>query len=326
MKRGLIVGKFLPPHKGHVALIEFAATQCDETIVSISDATDDMIDPQLRLEWLKAIFKHQPAVKIELIEDNFDHPELALEERTKIWADKMRQTYPPIDIVFSSEEYGEPFARHLNAKHILFDAERKEFPVSASLVRSSPFRYWNFIPSVVKPYFVKKICFYGAESTGKSVMTKKMAEKYQTVFVPEVAREMITSNNFNREDIIAIGREQTARVFAQARKSNKVLFCDTDVITTQVYSRHYLKVVPPVLYEFERMIQYDLYFLFDIDTTWVSDNLRDQGSAEARAHMHKLFKDELDRRGIYYITVQGNWEQREKIVSQAVELILAKGN
>ena len=135
------------------------------------------------------------------------------------------------------------------------------------------------------------IVLHGAESTGKSVMTKKMAEKYQTVFVPEVAREMITSNNFNREDIIAIGREQTARVFTQTRKANKVLFCDTDVITTQIYSRHYLKVVPPVLYEFERMVQYDLYFLFDIDTTWVSDNLRDQGSAEARTHRHKLFKD-----------------------------------
>lgn len=324
MKRGLIIGKFLPPHKGHVALIEFGAKQCDEQIVSISDAKDDPIDPQLRLGWLKAIFRNNSSITFALIEDNFDHPELTLEARTKIWADKMRETYPPIDIVFSSEEYDESFARHLNAKHILFDAERKEFPVSASLIRSSPFRYWNFIPTVVQPYFVKKICFYGAESTGKSVMAQKMAQKYQTVFAPEVAREMITSNNFNREDIMAIGREQTARVFDQSKKANKVLFCDTDVITTQIYSRHYLKVVPPILYEFERMVQYDLYFLFDIDTEWVDDGLRDQGSAEARKTMHELFKTELDRRGIQYITVRGNWEQREKIVSQAIDLILGQ--
>lgn len=169
---------------------------------------------------------------------------------------------------------------------------------------------------------VKLICFYGAESTGKSVMTKKMAEKYQTVFVPEVAREMVSSNDFNREDIIAIAREQTARVFQQVRKANRILFCDTDVIATQVYSRHYLKVVPPVLYEFEKMVQYDLYFLFDIDTEWVSDGLRDQGSAEARENMHQLFKSELERRGINYITVRGNWEQREKIISTAIEIIL----
>lgn len=169
---------------------------------------------------------------------------------------------------------------------------------------------------------IKLICLYGAESTGKSVMTKGMAEKYQTTFVPEVAREMISSNNFNREDIIAIGRAQTARVFQQAKKANRILFCDTDVITTQVYSRHYLKVVPPVLYEFEKMVQYDLYFLFDIDTKWVSDELRDQGSIEARTNMHKIFKDELDRRSIHYIAVQGNWEQREKIVSTSIDVIL----
>lgn len=322
MTRGLVIGKFLPPHQGHVALIEFAARQCDELIVSVSDASTDTIDIELRLHWLKHIFKNQPHIKIQSIGDNFDKPELPDSERTKIWADRMREAYPPIDIVFSSEAYGEPFAKNLNAKHISFDADRKKSPVSASLIRKSPFQYWEFIPEIVKPYFVKKICFYGAESTGKSVMTKRMAEKYQTMFVPEVAREMLTSNEFNREDIMAIGREQTARVFQQIKKADKILFCDTDVITTQVYSRHYLKVVPPILYEFERMVQYDLYFLFEIDTEWISDGLRDQGSAEARQNMHKIFKDELDRRKINYITVRGNWDEREKIVTKAIQIVL----
>src|SRR6185503_8746598 len=94
---------------------------------------------------------------------------------------------------------------------------------------------------------IKLVCFYGPESTGKSFMAKKMAEKYKTEFVPEVARELITSNNFNREDIIIIGRAQTERIFQRARKATKILFCDTDLITTQIYSRQYLKVVPPVL-------------------------------------------------------------------------------
>lgn len=322
MNRGLIIGKFLPPHQGHVALTEFAARQCDELIVSISDAKDDVIEAEIRLNWLKHLFKSYPDIKFHLLEDNFDNVHLPLEERTRIWADVIRKVYPPVHFVFSSEAYGEPFAKHLNAKHISFDPERKAFPVSASQIRKSPYPYWDFIPEIVKPYFVKKICFYGAESTGKSVMTKKMAEKYRTKFVPEVAREMITSNTFSREDIIAIGREQTARVFQQLKKANKVLFCDTDVITTQIYSRHYLKVVPPVLYEFERMVEYDLYFLFEIDTEWVKDGLRDQGSAEARQNMHRIFKEELERRKINYITVQGNWEERERIVSRAIDLIL----
>lgn len=170
---------------------------------------------------------------------------------------------------------------------------------------------------------VKLICFYGPESTGKSFMAKKLALEYQTEFVPEVSREMITGNKFNREDIIAIGREQTARVFQQARKANKILFCDTDVITTQIYSREYLKVVPPVLYEFEKMISYDLYFFFETDVPWVSDGVRDLGAEADRKRMQAIFKEELDRRKINFITVRGNWEQREKIIKQAVDLILS---
>jgi HTH-type transcriptional regulator, transcriptional repressor of NAD biosynthesis genes len=169
---------------------------------------------------------------------------------------------------------------------------------------------------------INLICFYGPESTGKSFMANKMAEKYQTVLVPEVARELITSNAFNREDIITIGREQTKCVFQQARKANKILFCDTDVITTQIYSRHYLKVVPPVLFEFEKMVTYDLYFLFDIDVPWIADGMRDQGNGEQRQHMYELFKNELDRRSIPYINVHGSWEERERTIDTEIAKLM----
>ena len=169
---------------------------------------------------------------------------------------------------------------------------------------------------------VKKVCFYGPESTGKSFMAKKMAEKYKTEFVPEVAREFITSNDFNREDIIVIGRAQTERIFQKARKANKILFCDTDLITTQIYSRQYLKVVPPILYELEKMIEYDRYFLFDIDVPWVNDGLRDLGDEKKREVMYEIFKNELDRRNIPYVKVQGDWDEREKIILKEISKLI----
>jgi HTH-type transcriptional repressor of NAD biosynthesis genes len=169
---------------------------------------------------------------------------------------------------------------------------------------------------------IKVVCFYGPESTGKSFMAKKMADRYKTEFVPEVARELITSNDFNREDIIMIGRAQTERIFQKARKANKILFCDTDLITTQVYSRQYLKVVPPVLYELEKMVEYDRYFLFDIDVPWVKDGLRDLGDEKKREEMYEIFKSELERRNIPYVKVEGDWEEREKIIErEAAKLI-----
>jgi len=169
---------------------------------------------------------------------------------------------------------------------------------------------------------VKLICFYGPESTGKSFMAKKMAEKYKTEFVPEVAREFITANDFNREDIINIGRAQTERIFQSARKADKILFCDTDLITTQIYSRQYLKVVPPVLYELEKMVEYDQYFLFDIDVPWVNDGLRDLGDEKKRGEMYDIFKSELERRNISFIKVEGEWHEREKIIATEIAKLI----
>lgn len=153
-------------------------------------------------------------------------------------------------------------------------------------------------------------------------MAKKLAEKYKTEFVPEVAREFITTNDFNREDIIVIGRAQTERIFQKARTANKILFCDTDLITTQIYSRQYLKVVPPILYELEKMVEYDRYFLFDIDVPWVSDGLRDLGDEKIREEMYAIFKQELERRNISYTKVQGDWDEREKIIVREVSKLM----
>lgn len=320
MIRALVIGKFMPVHNGHVALIKFAASQADEVIVSMSYTANDPINPELRLGWIKEIFKNQPNIIPASIEDNFDDDTLALSERTKIWADVMRKAYPKIDVVVSSEVYGEPFAANLNAQHILFDADRKETPVAASLIRARPFTYWNFIPPVVRPYFVKKICFYGSESTGKSFMAQKMAHLYKTEFVPEVARELITSNDFTEADIIKIGYAQLDRISKKLKTANKILFCDTDTITTQIYSQHYLKTVPPVLFELEKQVHYNHYFLFDIDVPWVADHLRDLGAE--REKMFQVFKSALDERGIVYKLVQGDFQQRENIIQEAINKIL----
>ena len=320
VKRGLIIGKFMPIHKGHLALIEYSMRQCDELILSMSFTVNDPIDASLRFSWIKMIFKDQPKVKPEIVIDDFDDESLPLTERTKLWASFIKRTYPPIDFIFSSEEYGEYFAANLGVKHFSFDLQRKKFPISASIIRQKPFQYWDFIPAVVRPYFVKKICFYGPESTGKSIMAKQMAEKYNTGFVPEVAREFITNNNFTVEDIIKIGREHYQRIVDKNKTANKILFCDTDAITTQIYSYQYLNVIPPVLYDLENKITYDRYFLFDIDVPWIDDGLRDLG--HKRKEMFKIFREALEKRGISYTLVTGDWHQRKKIVITIIEKLL----
>ncbi len=306
----------MPLHNGHIALIRFALTQCDELIVSMTYKPTDTIDGQLRFNWIKDCFINEPKINAQLSVDDFDIESLPLADRTRIWAEFIKKRFPPIEVLFSSEEYGISFAKELGATHFSFDPERKEFPVSATNIRENPFRYWQFIPEVVRPYFVKKICFYGAESTGKSTMAKHFAKKFETEFVPEVARELISSNDFMVDDIIRIGKSQTDRVKEKSKTANKLLFCDTDLITTQIYSKKYLGVVPDILLQLEKEIHYDLYFLFDIDVPWVADGLRDLNNE--REEMTKLFEKKLNERKIFSISVTGSWEEREAIIERAI--------
>ncbi len=91
MKRGLVIGKFLPIHDGHIALINFAASQCDELIVSMSYTDQDPIPADLRFSWIKEIFKDRPAIKPAMIRDDFDNEKLPL-TRTN---EKMERSDPP---------------------------------------------------------------------------------------------------------------------------------------------------------------------------------------------------------------------------------------
>lgn len=168
-----------------------------------------------------------------------------------------------------------------------------------------------------------KVCFYGPESTGKSFLAEKLAMLYRTEFVPEVAREFITSNNFTLDDILHIGREQTARTKLKEKSASRILFCDTDLITTQIYCRQYLGVIPPELYDLEKEITYDEYFLFDIDVPWVADGMRDLGTQ--REAMYNVFKNELVVRNIPFVHVGGDYERREAIVREQVDRLLKKG-
>ena len=168
---------------------------------------------------------------------------------------------------------------------------------------------------------IKIICLYGPESTGKSTLAKNLAAIYETEFVPEVSKEIINTNNFTVEDIIHIGQAQTQRIKEKLSTANKILICDTDLITTQIYSQHYLGVVPPILYALEREIHFDKYFLLDIDVPWIADGLRDLGNK--RSEMMATFKSALDCREINYQLVTGTYSEREEKIVQAIDALLS---
>ena len=148
-----------------------------------------------------------------------------------------------------------------------------------------------------------------------------MADHYQTIFVPEVARDLITTNEgLTTEDFIRIGQAQTEAVLRAIPNANKVLICDTDLITTELYAQIYLPKVPDELFVLEKQVRYDLHFLLNIDVPWVDDGLRDLG--HRRAEIYQLFKEALIQRGINYVDVSGDWQNRWATVTEAIDRLL----
>jgi HTH-type transcriptional regulator, transcriptional repressor of NAD biosynthesis genes len=144
-----------------------------------------------------------------------------------------------------------------------------------------------------------------------------LAQQYDTAFVHEVSRDVISTNDFSLEDIVTIGHAQTQAVQEAEKRANKILFCDTDVITTQIYSDYYLHEIPPVLFDLEKEIRYDVYFLLDIDVPWIADGLRDLG--HKRQEMYEIFKNALEVRGIEYIKISGDFETRVAKIREVVK-------
>lgn len=168
---------------------------------------------------------------------------------------------------------------------------------------------------------LKRICLYGPESVGKTTLARQLADHYQTAFVPEVARDLITSNDLTPDDYVRIGEAQTAAVREAVTRANRVLICDTDLITTQLYAQIYLNQVPPILYKLEKEIVYDRHFLLNIDVPWVADGLRDLG--HRRAEIYRMFEDALTERGIDYVDVSGDWEARFQTVVREIDRLLS---
>ena len=317
MKRGLVLGKFLPPHKGHLHLIEEAAKQCDLLTVIVGTLGAEPIDGNLRFQWMRALCPDQRV--LHLTDENPQYPE-EHPEFWHIWRSSIQRLHPELlDIVFSSEDYGDRLAAELGARHICVDRERFAFPISGSELRKRPLSNYGFLPKPVRPYFHKKIVITGAESTGKTVTSRHLANRFNTVWAHEYAREYLERmGRFVIEsDIPDIARGQVALEDKMRLSANRIYFCDTDLMATCVYSKYYFGQTPTALRKAMDERPGDLYLFMDIDIPWVADPQRD--SSDMRHHLKEQFMSEVHRYNVPFRIIGGSFSKRLEAAVQAVE-------
>jgi len=308
----------MPPHKGHLALIDFAEKRCGELIVAVCSRPEEPIPGNLRFRWMTESLSAHKNIRVIQIRADLPQGKGSSRPTSKIWGKYLKKRLGKIDLIFSSEKYGDYLAEYMKTEHIPFDPKRKIVPISATKIRTNPLLYWDYILEIVRPYFVKKICIYGPESTGKTTLAKQLAEHYKTEWIPEYARVWIEKNGFkfNYLDIERFGRGQIRIEKKACEKANQFLFCDTDSITTSIYSRQYFKKVPPLVKKLAKSNRFDLYLFTEIDLPWKKDKLRDLG--HKRREMKNIFKQALVERNIPFEVVKGRGSERLKA---AIEVI-----
>ena len=178
------------------------------------------------------------------------------------------------------------------------------------------------------PSNCKKVVLFGPESTGKTTLAKQLASHFNSDWVPEYARAYLqnkwdkTNEICSKQDLPIIAAGQMALENQKASNINSILFCDTDLLVTKIYSEVYFHgYCDPDLHHFAISNQYDLYLLLDVDIPWVADDLRDK--PEERDQMLMQFKKALQSLNRPYVLIQGQGEDRFRSAIHAIQSQLA---
>ncbi|WP_414660497.1 AAA family ATPase [Horticoccus sp. 23ND18S-11] len=331
-RRGLVVGKFAPLHRGHEYVIRRAVAECDEVVViSYSKPEIPGCEPEKRAQWLAELF---PATRRLVLADTaIALPDNAADDTThrrfvgRVCVDELGVT---VDAVFTSEAYGDGFARELTAyfrtnglphapavTHVRVDPDRATVPISGTAIRSDVHAHRGWLDPAVYASFVERVCFLGGESSGKSTLAAALAAELGTTHVPEFARELWDARRgvLVFDDLRTIAIEQVQREDAAARRAVRKVFCDTSALTTRLYSLEMFGRVDP---EVERLAarRYDHVFLCAPDFAFVQDGTR--RDAAFRQRQHAWYEAELARRGMRYQTLGGSLVDRMEQVKAAL--------
>lgn len=316
-RTGMLLGKFLPPHRGHLYLGNFARHFVDELTIVVGTLEREPIPGRLRFEWMRQLFPGVNVVHLaeELPQDPADHPDF-----WEIWRAALLRILPSRpDVVFASEAYGEKLAEVLGGRFVPVNPDRSIHPVSGTAVRADPWRHWEFLPPPVRAFYAKRICVFGPESTGKSTLTRRLADHFHTVAVPEYARTLLEwrAGELRACDMPDIARGQAASEDGLAPAANRLLFTDTDPLATVIWSEVLFGAADAEVVAIAESRAADLYLVTDVDVPWVPDPVRYLPD-DRRAFLERCL-DALGARKRPFVRINGGWDERFAAAVRAVE-------
>lgn len=317
IKRGLTLGKYAPFHRGHQLVLDTALAEMDEVLAIIYDCPETTPVPlSVRANWIRRLY---PGVQVIEAWDGptevGDSPEIRQRHEDYV-LNRLKIT--GITHFYSSEFYGEHMSQALGAVNRLVDTARQRVPVSATDIRTAPFVYRDYLHPWVYRDLIINVVLLGAPSTGKTTLAARLAEEFNTVWMPEYGREYWEQHAVDRrltlDQLVEIAEQHLIREEARLYQADRYLFTDTNAITTYMFSRYYHGQAAPRLVDLANRAaaRYDVVFVCDADIPY--DNTWDRsGDANRQVFQKQIIADLLERK-LPFSLLRGDIETRVRRV------------
>ena len=172
---------------------------------------------------------------------------------------------------------------------------------------------------------IKKIVIIGPESTGKSTLSRELAEHYHTSWCPEYARDYLVKSgrNYTYDDLlhIAMGQQEMEdKILPDAR--NGLYFIDTNQYVMKIWCEIAFGQCHSWILKQIAVNHYDLYLLCKPDIEWVEDELREYPDTAFRQKLYQMYRDLLINNGTPWAEIDGREDLRLGKAIQVVDRFL----
>lgn len=312
---GIVFGSFAPLHQGHLDLIMRAKKENDGGCIVIScgydgDKGEPLMPHTKRYRYVREFFADDDLVAVYSINDT----ELGLEAYPNGWDGWMKEfeniwekaTEVTVNIVNGGAitvvrpkrvwYVGDPnYATDLQERDetaVLVDRVA-ENPISATMIRQNPVKYWDKITFPFKRVFSHNILICGTASEGKTTLTADLGKYFNAPYSYEWARgymeeSCIADWELDSADYLAFleGQYNLNKQKINSPANRGIFFADSDAMVTKMYAEYYAQdktcALTPKEYkkiavaadEFTRKSKWDKIFLLPPHGVFVDDHSR----------------------------------------------------
>lgn len=330
---GAVLGSFSPLHKGHLDLIYRAKKECaGGALVIVCGCKSDKGYPNMPLEqryqMVREYFKDDPLVAVYCLSDDemgiagyndqwdiwLNHFESDIVRTNAVEGDCCKEN---ITFYVGESEYKDALE---NRGYAVILEDRTLNPISGTMIRANPLKYWDEIAWTYHRVFSHNILITGTASEGKTTLVEDIGRYFNIPYSFEWARQYIDQHyigdwEFDQRDFLAFlnGQYNYNRDCIESRHNNGIFISDTDGIVTKMYAKYYAQdnemsltmdeykqIIEPVADAYSRKAHWDKVFIVVPRGEFVDDHTRylKHGSMQARTELANILFQELTKAGL----------------------------